>query len=101
MACKACIEVCPKGIIELVPYDQEVIIKCKSNDPGKVVRSNCSVGCIGCQMCVKSCPENAITFENYLAKIDYEKCTNCGICVKKCPTGAIFSSLELIGENVQ
>lgn len=101
VACKACISACPKNIIELVPYDQEVVVKCKSNDPGKAVRGNCSVGCIGCKICVKSCPEDAFSFENYLSKINYDKCTNCGICAEKCPTGAIYSGLEQLNENVQ
>lgn len=94
VACKACIDVCPKSIIELVPYEQEVVVKCKSNDSGKMVRNNCSIGCIGCKICVKSCPVDAFTFENNLAKIDYKKCINCGICADKCPTNAIFSSLK-------
>lgn len=94
VACKACIGICPKGIIELVPYEQEVVVKCKSNDTGKVVRGNCSIGCIGCRICVKNCPEDAFIFENNLAKIDYEKCINCGICAEKCPTKAIWSSLK-------
>ena len=94
VACKACIDACPKEIIELVPYEQEVVVKCMSNDAGKVVRNNCSVGCIGCKICVKNCPVDAFTFENYLAKIDYDICTNCGICADKCPTKAIWSGLE-------
>ncbi|HEY8362712.1 MAG TPA: RnfABCDGE type electron transport complex subunit B [Tissierellaceae bacterium] len=89
-ACMKCIEVCPKKIIELVPYDNHYVVKCKSNDPGKVVRSKCSIGCIGCQICVKNCPTQAIGFENYLAKIDYSKCINCGTCAEKCPTKAIY-----------
>ncbi|NLW22427.1 MAG: RnfABCDGE type electron transport complex subunit B [Tissierellia bacterium] len=93
VACKKCIDVCPKKIIELVPYDNQVVVKCKSKDPGKVVRGNCSIGCIGCKICVKNCPVDAFTFEDNLAKINYEKCTNCGICAEKCPTKAIFSSL--------
>lgn len=101
VACGACIKVCPKGIIELVPYDNQVVVKCKSNDPGKVVRQNCSIGCIGCRICVKSCPEDAFSFENNLARINYDKCTNCNICAEKCPTKAIFSSITKVEEQVQ
>ncbi len=94
-ACKKCISVCPKGIIELIPYEQEVIVKCKSKDPGKIVRGNCTIGCIGCGICAKNCPQEAIKLENNLAKIDYEKCVNCGICAEKCPTKAIYTSLKI------
>ncbi len=94
-ACKRCISVCPKGIIELIPYEQEVIIKCKSRDPGKIVRNNCNIGCIGCGICAKNCPQEAIELENNLAKIDYEKCVNCGICAEKCPTKAIYANLKI------
>lgn len=96
-ACLKCIDICPKNIIELVPYDQEVIVKCKSEDIGRDVRQSCSVGCIACRICVRKCPEDAFTFENNLAKINYDKCTNCGVCPPLCPTNAIFSSLE---ENI-
>lgn len=93
-ACGKCIEVCPKKIIELVPYANEAIVKCKSQDTGKVVRGNCQIGCIACQICVKNCPEDAFTFENNLAKIIYDKCTNCQICVQKCPTKCIVNPVE-------
>lgn len=92
-ACMKCIEVCPKAIIELVPYDNQFVVKCKSKDTGKEVRNKCTVGCIGCQICVKNCSVDAFSFENNLAKINYEICINCGICAEKCPTKAIYSNL--------
>lgn len=92
-ACMKCIEVCPKAIIELVPYDNQFVVKCKSKDAGKEVRTKCGVGCIACQICVKNCPVDAFSFENNLAKINYDKCTNCGVCAEKCPTKAIYSNL--------
>lgn len=98
-ACKKCIEICPKHIIDLIPYSAKTVVKCNSTDAGKVVRNACEIGCIGCQMCVKNCPEQTINFENKLAKIDYSGCVQCGVCVEKCPTGAIFAEYEVNTEE--
>lgn len=99
-ACLKCVDICPKKIIEMVPYENEAIVMCKSEDGGKVVRGNCSIGCIGCKICVKNCPADAFTFENNLAKIIYEKCTNCQICVEKCPTKCIVNPVKSAEENI-
>ncbi|MPW24838.1 RnfABCDGE type electron transport complex subunit B [Alkalibaculum sp. M08DMB] len=88
-ACGKCIDACPKIVIALVPASKGVHVDCNSKDKGKEVKANCSVGCIGCKICVKNCPEDAFSFENNLAKINYDKCTQCMICVEKCPTKAI------------
>ncbi|MCM8762145.1 MAG: 4Fe-4S binding protein, partial [Candidatus Omnitrophica bacterium] len=42
--------------------------------------------------CVKVCPQQAITLQNNLAVIDYEKCDNCGRCVEECPRKIIFNA---------
>lgn len=94
-ACGKCIEACPKNIIDWVPYKQSVVITCSNKDPGKIVRGICTVGCIGCKICVKNCPTGTIGFENNLAFINYENCTNCFTCVEKCPTKAIEGNLEI------
>ena len=49
-------------------------------------------GCIGCGICKKNCPSEAIKVENFLAHIDYDKCIGCGSCVEKCPKKAIIKS---------
>ncbi len=89
-ACKKCIEVCPKHIIELVPASKLVRVLCKNTGKGKAVVEVCKVGCIGCQKCVKACQFDAMTFENNLVRIDYSKCTNCMVCAEVCPTKTIY-----------
>lgn len=92
-ACGKCIEACPKLVIDLVPASKGVHVDCNSKDKGKEVKSNCKVGCIGCKVCVKNCPEETIGFEDNLAKIHYDKCTECMVCVEKCPTKAITAEM--------
>lgn len=84
-ACKKCVAVCPKQLIEMVPYDQEYLVQCNSHDKGKMVRDVCQVGCIGCRICEKNCEVNAVTVTDNLAHIDPDKCVHCGICAEKCP----------------
>jgi Na+-translocating ferredoxin:NAD+ oxidoreductase RNF subunit RnfB len=89
-ACGKCVATCPKNLIELVPYEQTHLVQCSSKDKGKQVMSVCKVGCIGCKMCEKVCPSEAITVTDNLAHIEPEKCTNCGLCAEKCPKKIIL-----------
>ena len=84
-ACGKCVAVCPRHLIEIIPYKSNYTVNCSSNDKGKDVMSVCSVGCIGCMLCTKQCEFGAITVENNIAHIDYSKCTGCGKCAEKCP----------------
>ena len=49
----------------------------------------CKVSCIACGKCFKACEFDAITIENNLSYIDYNKCRMCRKCVNECPTHAI------------
>ena len=85
VACGACIDICPHNVIKLVEKKQRTFVKCVSKDKGASLKNICSAGCIGCKICEKNCPKDAIHVVDNLAVIDYEKCVNCGICASKCP----------------
>jgi len=92
-ACGACVEACPRNIIELRTKnkkDRKIFVSCINEEKGAVAKKNCSVACIGCSKCFKVCPYEAITMENNLAFIDSEKCKLCRKCVVECPTSAIL-----------
>lgn len=46
--------------------------------------------CVGCSICVKSCPYGAIEMVDKIAVIDHDICTLCGACVEPCKFGAII-----------
>ncbi|MEE0946813.1 MAG: RnfABCDGE type electron transport complex subunit B [Acutalibacteraceae bacterium] len=88
-ACGKCVTVCPKNIITLLPKGNNLKVKCVNTDKGAKTMKVCQVGCIGCTKCVKECKHDAIKVENFVAKIDPEKCTGCGDCQLICPRGCI------------
>jgi heterodisulfide reductase subunit A len=45
--------------------------------------------CNGCNVCVPSCPTNAIRMQEGRAKVDPFQCTGCGACIPVCPQEAI------------
>jgi Na+-translocating ferredoxin:NAD+ oxidoreductase RNF subunit RnfB len=88
-ACGKCIEACPQKLIELIPYNASYAVTCSSKEKGKAVKDKCKAGCIGCSLCYRACPAQAIIFENNIAKIDQDLCTGCGTCAAKCPSKVI------------
>ena len=90
-ACGKCLEVCPKKLISLIPYASKFGVACSSVDKGPVTIKACGVGCIGCGLCVRNCPEGAVTVTDFNATIDQDKCSGCGTCAEKCPKKSIVT----------
>lgn len=88
-ACGECAAICPKKLFTLALAEKIYSIRCKSLDIGKAIMDVCSVGCIGCRKCEKSCPVSAIKVTDNLAVIDYKICDNRGKCFEVCPANAI------------
>ena len=67
---------------------------CKSLLQYKIIKDNC----IGCGMCQRQCPANAISRTDYIApgkklaamEIDPAKCVKCGACMSTCKFKAII-----------
>ena len=94
VGCMSCAAACPRGIIVPVEYDKHVRIACASHAKGAVTIRGCTQGCIGCGICKKICPLDAITIENNLAVIDYSICDSCGMCATVCPKHLIVDTME-------
>ena len=93
VGCGVCAKNCPRGVIEVRhrgKKERRIFVSCVNTEKGAVAKKNCAAACIGCGKCVKVCTFEAITMDNNLAYIDFEKCKLCRKCAKECPTGAIW-----------
>lgn len=104
--CGACIEACPKIILELrkqMPKHRKVYVACRNKDKGPVAAKACKVACTGCGECLNACTFGAITIDKNLSYIDAGKCTLCRKCVAVCPSNTIleinFPARKPKGEN--
>jgi Na+-translocating ferredoxin:NAD+ oxidoreductase RNF subunit RnfB len=91
--CTACSKACPRNLIVIAPfrYEDMMTVACSNKETGKVTRSMCKVGCIGCGLCVKQ--TDIFTVEDNLARIDYARyqpSEQTKTAMDKCPTKVII-----------
>lgn len=90
--CTACSKICPRDLIEMVPFSNEnmMVVACRNQETGKNTRTMCKVGCIGCGICKKQ--TELFSIENFNARMDYENyqpTEQTETAMTKCPTGVI------------
>ncbi len=86
--CGACVKACPKNLFELLPDTIAIYLACSSHGRAKAVKEVCSVGCIGCSLCVKFTESDAIEMKDNLPSINYDESINLIIAHYKCPTNS-------------
>ena len=94
ISCEKCVDICPTGVMKMVPYSADMIVACNSTDKGGVVRKYCSVGCIACKRCEKKSPEGGFIVEDFLASIDYAQTGDRTEAKETCPTNTIVSLIR-------
>jgi len=72
----------------MTPLEAVTHVLCNSRDKGAAVRKYCQVGCIACQICVKTAAGAYVVEEN-LARVVYEQPGEASAAVAKCPTKCI------------
>ncbi|BCG49706.1 electron transport complex subunit RsxB [Candidatus Profftella armatura (Diaphorina cf. continua)] len=83
-----------QGIIKLAKYLNKPIIPLNPINGNEKSRF-CAViqekKCIGCTLCIQSCPVDAIIgAAKHMHTIFSKLCTGCDLCIKKCPVNCIF-----------
>jgi len=57
--------------------------------------------CLGCGLCVESCPQQAISVVSATAEIDQRQCNQCRLCLDVCPQGAIIELTPVSRRELQ
>jgi len=57
--------------------------------------------CLGCGLCVESCPQQAVWLLWGQAEIDQSRCNQCRLCLDVCPQGAIVELVPVSKGELQ
>jgi len=92
--CGACIDICPRKLIRLVPANSAAHVYCNSLEKPAVKRKFCSVTCIACRKCVKHSPEHFNAQGFLIRAVDEPGITAEMVETIGCPTGALQTVSE-------
>ena len=70
-------------------YDYQGHKTCRTANMAYSGDKLCTFACLGYGDCAAVCPQDAITVEDGVARVNSRKCIGCGICVRECPNGII------------
>jgi Na+-translocating ferredoxin:NAD+ oxidoreductase RNF subunit RnfB len=89
-ACGDCVDACPKGLFQILPLDQKLLVQCRSLIEGDEALEACRVACTTCGKCVLDAAPGVVSIESGVAVVNYEKNMLADpSATRRCPTGAI------------
>jgi Na+-translocating ferredoxin:NAD+ oxidoreductase RNF subunit RnfB len=89
-ACGDCVDACPKGLFQILPLEQKLIVQCRSLIEGDEALEACKVACTTCGKCVLDAAPGVVSIDSGVAVVNYEKNALADrSATRRCPTGAI------------
>lgn len=89
-ACGACVDACPRGLFEIMPLDQPLVVQCSIPLSGDAARALCRVACDACGRCAADARPGVITMKNNLPVVAADSAAAATLeATLRCPTGAI------------
>jgi len=89
-ACGDCVDACPKGLLQILPLEQKLLVQCRSLIEGDEALEACKVACTTCGKCVFDAAPGLISIDSGVAVVNSEKYALADrTAIRRCPTGAI------------
>lgn len=89
-ACGDCVDACPKGLFQILPLDQKLLVQCRSLIEGDEALEMCRVACTTCGKCVVDAAPGVVSIASGVAVVDYARNALADpSATRRCPTGAI------------